>query len=258
MRRWFVLPMLTMFTAAHAAPALSIAVTDDMAHCIEALDAAFIAEHPDTTIELTAGNDAALAAKAAGGAFDVFVASDVETPRRLAQSGHAVLATLKPYGVGRLALWTNTPGINPGRGRTVLTAASTMKIALLDASSAYGRAATAAMARIGVAEAVQGKLVPDADLGATMRRVQSGEAEVGFVPYSLLLAPPLQGVGIYILVPGGAYEPPLQAAIVTQHGADNALAKAYVSFLGSAKARQILEDNGYEAPLGSGPTRRTN
>jgi molybdate transport system substrate-binding protein len=265
MRKWLVAPLMFALSATAQAEApppatLNIAVAADMAHCVEALDAAFSAQHPEVELKVATGASGDFFAQIKNGApFEVFLSADMDYPRQLVKAGLANAKSLKPYALGRLALWTTTPGINPGRGRTVLTAASTMKIAIANPeTSPYGRAAMMAVERLGVADAVKGKLVVGESVAQAAQFVQSGNAEIGFIPYSLLIVPPLKDVGIYILLPGGTYPEILQGAVVTQKGAKNPLAKAYVDFLGSAEARAIFEANGYEAPIGKTPIRRLN
>ncbi|GAC1631142.1 MAG: molybdate ABC transporter substrate-binding protein [Nevskia sp.] len=221
-----------------------------MAVCVESLNAEFAKRHPGVELKVATGASGNFYAQISNGApFEVFISADMDFPRKLVDAGLAERDTLRPYAYGRLALWTNTPGINPGRGRTVFTAVSTTKIAIANPETApYGRAAMEAMESLNVAEAAKPKLVLGENVAQTIQYVQTGSAEIGLVPYSLLIVPPLKGVGIYILLPGASYSPIEQGAVVTKQGAANPLAKAYVEFLGSDAAKAILDANGYAQP----------
>lgn len=259
MRRLFA-PLFVFFAlaaqAGEAPKTLTLAVAANMAACVEALDAEFAKQHPGVAIKVATGSSGNFFAQIRNGApFEVFISADMDYPRKLVAAGLAQGDTLRLYALGRLALWTNTPGINPGRGRTVFTAASTTRIAIANPETApYGRAAMIAMQNLNVADAAKDKLVIGESVAQAVQFVQTGNAEIGLVPYSLLIAPPLKGVGIYILLPGGSYPLIEQGAVVTQKGAANPLAKAYAEFLGSDAARAILEENGYEMPAAAAPS----
>ena len=259
-----LLPLLLVFTtlstrADGASGSLTMAVAANMAVCVEALNAEFKHSHPDAELKVATGASGNFFAQIKNGApFELFISADMDYPRKLVEAGLAQRDTLKPYAWGRLALWTTTPGINPGRGRTVLTAESTTKVAIANPDTApYGRAAIEALKKLEVLDAVKPKLVVGESVAQAVQFVQSGNAEIGFVPYSLLVVPPLKGVGLYILLPAGSYTPIAQGVVVTQKGAGNPLAKAYLDFLGSDIAKAILEENGYALsdPLAEQPAR---
>jgi len=232
------------------APTLSMAVAANMAVCVESLNAEFVMLHPGVEMKVSTGASGNFFAQIKNGApFEVFISADMDYPRKLIDAGLAERDSLTLYALGRLALWTNTPGINPGRGRTVFKAESTTKIAIANPDTApYGRAAMEAMEKLNVLEAAKPKLVIGENVAQAVQFVQSGNAEIGLVPYSLLVVPPLKGVGIYVLLPGASYAPIEQGAVVTQKGAANPLAKAYIEFLKSDAAKAILEENGYALP----------
>lgn len=251
MRRLIAAILSLACLAARAdASTLTQAVAANMSVCVEALNAEFAKTHPGIQFKTATGSSGNFYAQISNGApFEVFVSADMDYPRKLVAAGFAQRDTLRRYALGRLALWTNTDGINPGRGRTVFVSPSTTKIAIANPDTApYGRAAIEAMQKLQVADLVKDKLVIGDSVAQTVQYVQSRNAEIGLVPYSLLVVPPLKGVGLYIVLPGGSYTPIEQGAVVTNRGAANPLAKAYVDFLGSDAAKKILEDNGYALP----------
>lgn len=237
-------------TTAHAADRLRIAAVPSMAPAAVTLNAAFAKAHPGSAIELVGGTSADLgAAIEKGDAIDLLLADDEALPKRLASSGLADGATLTRLGLGRLALWTNTPGINPGRGRSVFAAQYVNQIAMADAAtSPYGQIALSALDGLGVSEGAKPKLKAYPDDVAAAKAVQDKAADIGLVPFALMKAPGFDGVGIYILLPGGTYEPARHTAIVTRSGNANAAAKAYLAFLASPEARAILAAAGFDAP----------
>ena len=76
-----------------------------------------------------------------GAPFQVLLAADDETPARLEREGWGVTGTRCTYAVGRLALWSRTPGRVDDQGQ-VLRAGGFQRIALADPRLApYGAAA---------------------------------------------------------------------------------------------------------------------
>lgn len=229
---------------------LTLAVAANMATCIEAIDAEFIRRHPGLEIKVATGASGNFFAQIRNGApFEVFVSADMDFPRKLVEAGLADGKTFRPYAVGRLALWTNTPGINPGRGRALFGADYVKKIAIANPDTApYGRAAMAALENLGVISVAKDKLVTGESVAQAVQFVQTGAAEIGFVPYSMVSTPPLKGVGQYVAMPAGSYPPIEQGVVVTARGAGNPLAAEFVAFMGSEIARAMLEESGYGLP----------
>jgi molybdate transport system substrate-binding protein len=92
------------------------------------------------------------------------------------------------------------------------------KIAIANAIHApYGRAAEAAMKKLGVFEKVQNRLVYGENISQTAQFVESGAADIGIISHSLAVGPPLRDKGRYWEVPTDAY-PALEQGGVSSLG----------------------------------------
>jgi molybdate transport system substrate-binding protein len=214
------------------------------------LDAAFESQHPGATVKVSTGASGNFFAQIRNGApFEVFVSADMDFPQKLIEAKLADPATLSHYIDGRLALWTTNPKVDLSKGFGVLATPIVHKIAIANPDLApYGRAAKAVLEKERLADKVKDKLVVGENISQTLQFVQTGNADAGFVAFSLLKAPSLKGVGRYELLPDGSYPAIAQGAVVTQKGAANPLAAAYVTFLTSPAAQKIFADYGYAAP----------
>jgi molybdate transport system substrate-binding protein len=114
-----------------------------------------------------------------GAPFQVLLSADHETPERLEREGFAVAGTRFTYAVGRLVLWSATPGRVDPQGE-VLRRGDFERLAIADPRLApYGAAAVQAMQRLGVWNAVQPKLVHGDSIGQAYQFVATGNAPLG-------------------------------------------------------------------------------
>ena len=178
-----------------------------------------------------------------GAPFEVFLSADEERPARAERDGLAVAGTRFTYAVGRLVLWSKTPGLVDGRG-AVLAKGSFAKIAIADPAAApYGLAAVQTMQKLGVYEALKPKIVQGASITQALQFVDTGNAELGFVAQSQLVD---EKGGSRWLVPEADHAPIVQQAVLLKPGADDAAAKAFLVFLKGPQAQAIIRRYGYE------------
>ncbi len=75
----------------------------------------------------------------------------------------------------------------------------------------------------------------------------TGAADVAFLPWSLTLGGELASGRIF-LVPEGLYPRIEQSGVVLSAAKDPPLARAFLAFLGGARARAVLAKHGYGLP----------
>ena len=243
----------TLALPALARPLL-VAAASDLGYCIDELVGAYRKTAPDAELKVSLGASGNFFAQIRNGApFGVFLSADMDYPRQLAKLGAADGATLAPYAIGRIALWSLDPHIDPARGLAALVADARVKrVAIANPVTApYGRAAKAALVRDGLWDKVQPKLVIGENIAQTAQFVQTGNAQVGIVSFATLRATRLKGVGRHALVPLSGLAPIEQGVIVTKAGAGNPHAAGFVRFLASNEARAILARNGFSLPAGA-------
>jgi molybdate transport system substrate-binding protein len=236
--------------AAHGAETVSVAAAANLSHVLQPLDAAFEADHPGVGVTsgiASSGNLVALIGR--GAPYDVFLSADLEYPRQLIAAGAADSSTLVTFAYGKLALWTTRPGLELRSVSDVLRSASVREVAVANPRTApYGRAAVEVVAKLGLEKTVQPKLIFGENISMTAQYVSTGNADIGFVALSLLLAPQLKGQGRWIEIPANLYSPIAEGAVLTRRGQSNSAARAYLRFLASAPARRIFQQFGYGLP----------
>ena len=148
----------------------------------------------------------------------------------------------QPLGTGRLVLVT-------ARGQAIASLADLReprfrRIALPDrAKAVYGNAAATCLARLGLAQPLAGRLVEVATVPQVSAYVATGEVDAGFLNRTEALA--LQGrAGAAIDAPQDCYDPIELSVGVLKGRAGGAAARAFLNYLASPAARQVLERHG--------------
>jgi len=232
------------------AETLTVAAASDLTYSIDELATAFAQQVPGAEVKASLGSSGNFYAQIKNGApFDVFLSADMKYPTQLAQDGAAERATLAPYAIGRIVLWSLDPRFNLSQGMRVLNDARIERFAIANPDVApYGRAARISLVALGFWDAVKDKLVLGDNIAQTAQFIQTGNAQVGIVSYATVLAPKVKGTGSYYLIPEDGVPPIEQGAIVTRRGAANPLAPRFMQFLQSPAARAILLKHGFSLP----------
>jgi len=180
-----------------------------------------------------------------GAPFEVLLAADDETPNKLVADGHAVAASNFTYAIGKLVLWSATPGFVDAQG-AVLTSDRVKHVAMANPKLApYGAAALEHLKARGLADGLNAKLVTAESIAQAYQFVLTGNAEVGFVALSQVAVPGKPAIGSWWLVPQGEYRQIRQDAVLLKAGDKNPAAKALLEFLKTDAARQTIRDFGY-------------
>ena len=195
---------------------------------------------------LSFGSSGQFYAQIANGApFEVFLSADRERPEKIEAEGLGVVGSRFTYAVGRLVLYSATPGLVDGKA-AVLKTGKFEKIAIAAPRSApYGEAAVAAMRKLGVSETLAPKLVQGTSITQAYQFVETGAAELGFVALSQVIA--VKG-GSRWVVPATYHTPIDQQAVLLKTGVGDPAATAFMAFLKGGEARAIIRQYGYEVP----------
>lgn len=180
-----------------------------------------------------------------GAPFEVLLAADAATPERLEREGLVVPGSRFTYAVGRLVLWSATPGLVDPQG-TVLRSEVPGRLALADPRLApYGAAAVEVLTRLGLVDALRPRFVQGESIGQAHQFVASGNAPMGFVALSQVQVDGRLSGGSAWVVPADLHSPLQQDAALLQRGRDNPAAQALMRYLRSPAARQIIQAHGY-------------
>jgi molybdate transport system substrate-binding protein len=181
-----------------------------------------------------------------GAPFEVLLAADDETPAKLEQEGLTVPGSRFTYANGRLVLWSATPGVVDAQGE-VLREPGNGKVAIADPKLApYGAAAVEAMTRLGVADQLKPRLVQAENIAQAFQFVSTGNAPIGFVALSQVMADGQLTRGSAWVVPQHLHARIRQDAVLLARGKDNAAARALLAYLRGDAARAIIRAHGYE------------
>lgn len=240
--------LATLFTGLLAAPALAaqaqVAVAANFAEPAKEIAAAFTRATGQHAV-LAFGSSGGFYAQITHGApYDVFLSADAERPKLAEQEGLAVPGTRFTYAVGRLVLYSKTPGLVDGHG-AVLRAGRFTRLAIADPTSApYGAAAVETLHRLRLYDALKPKIVEGSSIAQTYQFAATGAAEVGFVALAQVVD---DRGGSRWIVPETLHAPIEQQAVLLKSGQNNPAATAFVAFLKGPQARAIIHRFGYEA-----------
>ncbi|WP_182085571.1 molybdate ABC transporter substrate-binding protein [Aureimonas sp. ME7] len=176
-----------------------------------------------------------------GAPFEVFLAADDDRPTRAVKEGFGVEGTVFTYAIGQLVLFSQNA--DTVKGEETLKANAFAKLAIANPESApYGAAAIETLKALKLYDAIQPKIVQGTSIAQAYQFVQTGNAELGFVALGQVVN---EKGGSRWDVPQDLYTPIRQDAVLLKTGEGNAAAKAFVDFLKTPEALEIIRRYGY-------------
>jgi len=247
LRRLFAVLLLVLLggPASALAGEAQVAVAANFTAPAKEIAAAFHAATGHTAT-LSFGSSGQIYAQLSQGApYEVFLSADAERPQKAEQEGLGVARSRFTYAIGRLVLYSRSPGLVDARGQ-VLARGGFAKLAIANPGAApYGAAAVQTMQARRLYDALKPKLVTGGSITQAYQFVQTGAAELGFVALSQVID---ETGGSRWLVPARDHAPILQQAILLKTGQANPAARAFLDFLHSPRARAVIRRYGYETP----------
>jgi molybdate transport system substrate-binding protein len=178
-----------------------------------------------------------------GAPFQVFLSAE-KTPKKLTEGSLASVDSLFTYAMGKLVLFSANKTLVTGE--QTLRDAKFNKIAIADPATApYGAAAVETLKALGIYDALSPKIVQGANIAQTFQFVDTGNAELGFVALSQVVA--RQG-GSRWMVPANLYSAIRQDAVLLRSNEGNDAAKAFLAFMKGPEAVKVMEKFGYRTP----------
>jgi len=211
--------------------------------------AAAFARDSGQSVSLSSGSTGALYAQITHGApFDIFLAARAREPAALVQAGLAVPDTRFTYAVGSLVVWSADATRIHGDCGAVIQRGDFKRVAIANPVVApYGAAARASLQSWGVWRAIMPKLLRAESVGQAFQFVATGNAQLGFVAHSQVLAMPKDRAGSYCIVDTDRYPPLRQQAVLLRHGVDNDTARRFLAFMRGSEGLAIIRKFGYQA-----------
>jgi molybdate transport system substrate-binding protein len=163
-----------------------------------------------------------------GAPFEVLLSADETGPIKLEQAGLAVPGSHFTYALGKLVLWSATPGYVDDQGK-ILTTGGFKHLALADPKLApYGAAAMEVLKGLNLQEKLKPLLVQGENIAQTHQFVSTGNAELGFVAFSQVGENGKITTGSGWIIPADRHAPIRQDAVLLAKGAENPAATALI------------------------------
>jgi molybdate transport system substrate-binding protein len=231
---------------------VSVAAAADLKFALDDILDAFHQKHPAIKVRVTSGASGTFFAQLSNKApFDMFLSADIDFPRQLIDQGLALKETEFLYAIGHLVVWApkDSPLDVEKLGIKSVVAASVKKVAIANPRHApYGRAAEAALKKLGVYDQVKDRLVFGENIAQAAQFVETGAADVGVIALSLALSPAMRDKGKFWEVPLDAYPRLEQGGVIMSWAKDRAAAEELRRFILSDDARPILKRYGFLLP----------
>lgn len=240
-----LLAALVGFTMPARADTLTVAVASNFAETLVTLASQFELQSGHQ-VRIVRGSSGRHFAQIVNGApFDLFLSADARRPEELISRLALPKDRLQTYALGRLVVWA--PAVNSGqRAQEQLTGLQIETLAMANPRLApYGQAALEALEALnllGRIEAGAIRLVRGENVAQAYQFVATGNAQLGFVALSQVLA---AGSGAYWLVPEHHYQPIVQQLVILR---DNEISRDFLTFLATPAARSSIESAGYGLP----------
>jgi len=245
MKRLCIILLLTLSGISMQAQTVKVAAAANLRFVFEEIKDNYMKLNPKADIVANFGATGALYQQIVNGAdFNVFMAADDVVPAKLKSQG-LVSGEVKTYAFGKLVLWSNT--IDVSKGLELLTDPSVKRIAIAKPDLApYGDRAIECLNSTGLFEKVKDKIIYADNISQTAQFAQTGNAEVGFLAYSLTLTPEMKG-SVFLIDPKN-YKPVAQAMAVVKGWKASPEAVKFMKYILSPECKPIFEKFGYIVP----------
>jgi molybdate transport system substrate-binding protein len=157
-----------------------------------------------------------------------------------------VAASRFTYATGKLVLWSAQPDYLDGTP-AALHAGKFRHLAIANPQTApYGLAALQTLEQLGLREHLAERLVEGQSISQTQQFIASGNAELGFIALAQVYRDGRISSGSAWQVPANLHTPLHQDALLLNRGRDNPAAQAWLDFLQSPQAAEVIRAFGYD------------
>lgn len=245
MKKTTILFFILAWSIAAKTQTVKVAAAANLRFVLEEIKSNYLKANPGSAVVVNFGSTGALFQQIVNGAeFNIFMAADDVIPAKLKAQG-LVSGEVKTYAYGKLVLWSNS--VDVSQGLEILTDSSVKRIAVAKPDLApYGDRAIECLKTAGLLERVKDKIVYADNISQTAQFAQTGNAEVGFLAYSLTLTPEMKGSTFVIDTKN--YKPVAQAMALVKGQKANPEAIKFMKYVLSSECKPIFEKYGYQVP----------
>lgn len=210
---------------------------------MEDLKKEFLKNKPNDSINFTIGSAGKSYAQLQNGMnFDIFFSADRFYAQAIYENKQAINPPIT-YAYGVLTLYSLDKNFLKSDLST-LKNKDVKKIALANPRvSPYGKASSEIIKKY-YKDSLDNKIVLGENVAQAAHFVDSGAAEIGFVPYALLKNSKT-AKGSYVIIDSKLHKPLEHCFVVTKNGEKKALAKEFADFVLSQKGKEIIESYGF-------------
>jgi molybdate transport system substrate-binding protein len=240
----FTLLVSILFSTPVFSQQLKVAVAANLQPVIIELQKDF-AQKTGIQIDPIVGSSGTLMAQMKNGApFDVFLSADMAFPKSLFDAGLSVKApTIYAYG-SLILCSTNNIGFENWQ-RTLMTN-RIKKIAIANPDIApYGQAAKTVLARKGILDNINKKLVYGQSIAQVNTYITTGVVQAAFTSLSLIKDPANKTKLYWKIIDPKTYPPIEQGLVVLKSSANKTDAEKFYNYILSAPAKKIFLQFGY-------------
>jgi molybdate transport system substrate-binding protein len=197
-------------------------------------------------IELISGSTGKLYMQIKHGApFDVFMSADERRPDLLISERYAEDLTAHVYARGRLVLVSN---IKPtGDCQSVLRSGQLKRLSIANPKIApYGYAAKQVLSGLSLWDELQVKLVMGENVAQAMQFISTENAQAGLIARSMLAVTSHESFQCEWTLPAHMHDPISQKMVVLKKTKHRQAAMAFLSYMKTGWAKQIIEQAGYD------------
>lgn len=238
---------LIWMTAQAETKTARIAVAANFTKTIEVIGQAFT-EQTGHKVKFAFGPTGKLYAQIKMGApFDAFFGADERRPKQTIANGMGLKDSYFVYAQGQLVLYSEKLDLSKAPLQ-VLKDSKFRHLALANPKTApYGDRAAAFLKQKSLYQNLKSKMVFGESIAGAFQYVATGNAQIGFLAKSQVVDPdsPLYQKGYVWSLPNQDYQPINQGAVLTKRGSQNPAAKAFMQFMKTDTAKQIMERFGY-------------
>jgi molybdate transport system substrate-binding protein len=228
-----------------------VAAASDLQFAIEEITAAF-RDETGMDVRLSMGSTGNFARQIREGApYEIFMAADERFVEDLHRDGFT-RDEGNLYAVGRIVMMVpHGSPLEPDGSLDTLTAAlregRINRFAIANPDHApYGMRAQEALRHKGIWDELQPFMVLGENVSQAAQFALSGNAEGGIIAYSLALAPNVEALGRYELIPEKWHEPLRQRMALLKNAGP--VAEAFYDYINGPSAREIMERYGFLLP----------
>lgn len=241
--------LLLAFAATTSAKTAEVtaAVASNFTKTIEKIGAEFTKD-TGHTIRFSFGPSGKLFAQIRNGApFDLFFSANETAPKAAIKHGLAVEDSYFVYAQGVLVLYSPTLPV-ANNAMAILEQGDFRFLSMANPKTApYGTQTEVFLNHVGLYNTLRSKLVNGESIAHAFQYVVTKNAQLGFVAKSQVVDPasPAYNNGEYWTLPTDQYNPINQGAVMTKRGEKNTAAIAFMDYMKSPKAIEIIQRYGY-------------